>query len=189
MISFTTKRERRLWAWTAIVVVGICTTVFVSGSVLDIVERRTLDSIFVFFFLGLVGAIVLSGLTKRPGRFEIWIFLGVVAVYTLLFVRLGLPERTHLFEYGLVGVLTYQALLERQRNGPRVPAPAFLAVAVTALLGWLDEGIQALLPNRVYDIRDVGFNALAALMAVGATLALAWARRRRQTSTEKIDNT
>jgi len=52
-------------------------------------------------------------------------------------------------------------------------------VAVTAILGWLDEGIQAILPNRVYDVRDVGFNALAGLMAIAASLGLAWARRRR----------
>jgi len=33
---------------------------------------------------------------------------------------------------------------------------------------WLDEGIQWLLPGRVYDLRDVGFNALAAGAGLGA---------------------
>jgi VanZ family protein len=51
-------------------------------------------------------------------------------------------------------------------------------VVVTALLGWLDEGIQAVLPNRVYDIRDVGVNALAGLLAIAASLVLEWARGR-----------
>jgi hypothetical protein len=37
---------------------------------------------------------------------------------------------------------------------------------------------SAILPNRVYDLRDVGFNAFAGLMAIAASLALAWARRR-----------
>jgi VanZ family protein len=64
------------------------------------------------------------------------------------------------------------------RNNRRVPTPAVLAIGVTALIGWLDEGIQALLPNRFYDIQDVGFNALAALMAIVASLALEWARGR-----------
>jgi VanZ family protein len=44
-------------------------------------------------------------------------------------------------------------------------------------LGCLDEGIQAILPNRVYDIRDIGFNAAAGLMAMAAILVLARARR------------
>jgi VanZ family protein len=90
----------------------------------------------------------------------------------------GPAERTHLFEYGFLAVLLHQALTERVRNGRHVPIPAILAVASTALLGWLDEGIQAILPDRVYDLRDVGVNALAGLMAILASQALAWARRR-----------
>ena len=50
-----------------------------------------------------------------------------------------------------------------------------LSVAATPLLGWLDEGIQAILPHRYY-LRDVGFNALAGLMAVVACVVLGWAR-------------
>ena len=74
-------------------------------------------------------------------------------------------------------MLIYQALTERVRHGRRVPAPAAVAVVVTALLGCIDEGIQAILPNRVYDIRDVGFNAAAGLMSMAAILALGRARR------------
>ena len=81
-----------------------------------------------------------------------------------------------------MAILIHQALAERLRHGRRIPAPAALTVTLTALLGWLDEGIQALLPNRVYDIRDVAFNALAGLMAIAASLALARARRRRGVS-------
>ena len=55
--------------------------------------------------------------------------------------------------YGAASVffLIYNALSERSENGRRVPAPAVLALVVTVLLGWLDEGIQAFLPDRVYD--------------------------------------
>ena len=66
-----------------------------------------------------------------------------------------MAERTHLFEYGIVAVLIYQALSERAGNGRRVRAPALLALVATILLGWLDEGLQALIPNRVYDNFDV----------------------------------
>jgi VanZ family protein len=86
-------------------------------------------------------------------------------------------ERTHLFEYGLVATMIYQAFSERSRNGRRVLVPALLAVVIAAILGWFDESIQWLLPNRVYDIRDVGFNTLASLMAIIAISALDWARR------------
>ena len=74
-------------------------------------------------------------------------------------------------------MLIYQALTERRRNRRRVPVPAVRAVVATALLGWLDEVIQWLLPNRVYDLPDVGFDDLAGLAAVSAILFMEWARR------------
>ena len=92
--------------------------------------------------------------SDRERRLWYWsLAVGVTAVYGMAVLRMGgsPEERTHLFEYGIVAVLIYQALSERPQNGRRVPVPALLALVVTALLGWLDEGIQALLPNRVYD--------------------------------------
>jgi hypothetical protein len=41
----------------------------------------------------------------------------------------------------------------------------------------LDEAIQGMLPNRVFDLRDVGFNAFAGFMVVVARLAMAPPRR------------
>ena len=110
--------------------------------------------------------------------------LGIAVAYALVIVRMGIGpvERTHLFEYGLVAVLIHQALEERIRNGGRVRAPVALAIGVTALLGWVDEGIQYLLPNRHYDWLDVGLNLLAAVLAVAALAAVAEARRADTTS-------
>ena len=71
-------------------------------------------------------------------------------------------ERTHLFEYALVAALVHEALLERRDNGRRVPTPTLLALLISLLLGLLDESIQYLLPNRVFDPVDVAFNSLAA---------------------------
>ena len=47
-----------------------------------------------------------------------------------------------------------------------------------SLIGVIDEGIQFFLPTRAFDMRDILFNVLGALMAVAASAALAWARRR-----------
>ncbi|MDE0580183.1 MAG: VanZ family protein, partial [bacterium] len=87
-------------------------------------------------------------------------------------------ERTHLIEYGVVALLIHAALTERAMHSPHVPAPAVLAIALTGLFGVLDELIQALLPNRVFDWRDILFNVVAAVLAVGAIKALRWARQR-----------
>ena len=179
---FTSRRERRLWLWTLAVVVAIYSTLGLAGTLAgELRDRAFFDDLFVFVTSVLVVVVVVVGLSTRPGITEIGIGLGVAAVYLFIFARMGIPaERTHLFEYSLVAILIYLALTERRKNGRSVPVPTVLAVAATALFGWLDEGIQAILPNRVYDIRDVGFNALAGFMAILATVALAWARGRRR---------
>ena len=89
----------------------------------------------------------------------------------------GPEERSHLIEYGVVAVFIYEALAERASQGRRVPALPLLAVLATAALGVVDECIQIFVPNRVFDPMDMLFNLLAATMAVGASVALSWARR------------
>jgi len=179
MPLYTSDRERRLWLWTLAVVAAIYSTLALAGTLAGFLrEHHLLEVSFVLGLLLLVVAIAGQSLKRRPSSSEIWVALGVTGVYLMAYLRIESPEeRTHLFEYGLVAVLIYEALTERLRHGRRVPSPAFLAVLVTVFLGWLDEGIQAILPNRFYDIRDVGFNALAAFMAIAASLTLAWVRR------------
>ena len=141
-------------------------------------DNGLLEPLFAGGMLLVMVAIVVQGVRFRPKGIEIAIILGIAAVYLLLFTRMAIPEeRTHLIEYSIVALLIYEALLERQRNTHAVPFPAGMAIVLTALLGWLDEGLQALLPNRVYDLRDVGFNVLAAIMAVVASVLLSQARR------------
>ena len=114
----------------------------------------------------------------RPGGAEIAVALGVATTYLLVFFRMAIPERSHLIEYSVVAVFIYEALIERASHGRRVPLPALLAILATSLVGVIDECIQWFLPNRVFDPTDMLFNFLAALMAVGASVALSWARRR-----------
>lgn len=178
---FTSDRERRLWLWVVAAVLAIYASLGLAGTLAAELRARNLLTVsFIIGFVLVLVAIAWSGVKRRPGKREIWVGVGVAAAYVMVLVRMGMnpEERTHLFEYGLVAVLVHQALVERRRNGGRVRAPALLAVVVTALLGWIDEGIQALLPNRVYDLVDVARNALAGVMAIAATLALSRARRR-----------
>ncbi|NNF11870.1 MAG: VanZ family protein [Gemmatimonadetes bacterium] len=177
---FASDREKRLWLWTSVVVLAIYLTLSPAQTLAAALRERGLLGPFTWLVLGSVGAVALVRWVKtRPGTHEIGAALGVTVVYFMTLIRLPVPEaRSHLFEYGLVGMLVYQALLERKESGRRVPAPALLAVVATSILGWLDEVIQEFLPTRVYDLRDVAFNALAAAMAVSAVVLVRWARRR-----------
>ena len=112
---------------------------------------------------------------KRLGRLELAVGLGILAVYLLAWLRLGSWEaRTHLFEYALVAALLHEALLEGRDNGRPLPWPALLALGMSLLLGFVDECVQSLLPNRVFDWIDVAFNSLAAIVIIGSRCLWRW---------------
>jgi len=175
---FSSDRERRLWAWTLAVVLAIYSTLGLAPTLTGALRNRGLLGAVFVVGMFLVGATIFTqGLKTRPRGTEIGVTLGVIAAYLMVFVRMSLPEeRTHLIEYGVVAVFIYEALTERARQGRRVHAPFLLAALATSLLGVLDECIQAILPNRVFSVRDILFNVLAGVMAVATMMALGWAR-------------
>ncbi len=178
---FTSRRERRLWFCALAVVVAIYSTLGLAGSLAELLrEHDLLPAAVLVLMLATVAAIVGSGLKRRPRGREVWVALGVTAVYAMAVVRMGgtMEERTHLFEYGIVAVLIYQALSERARNGRRVRAPAVLALVATVALGWIDEGLQALIPNRVYDNFDVVRNSVAAMIGIAGSVVVGWVNAR-----------
>ncbi|WP_136658572.1 VanZ family protein [Nitratireductor sp. XY-223] len=180
MPVFHSKRERRYWLYALAVVAAIYATLGVSPKIAGFLrEHGLLEPAFAMGMILVVASIVTNGMKARPGGAEITVILGIAAVYMLLFVRLeaSLEERTHLIEYGVVGVFVYEALSERARNGHSMMTPAVPAIAVTAAIGVLDECIQAILPNRVFDPQDILFNVLAGTMAVVACTVLAWVRK------------
>jgi hypothetical protein len=185
MNVFSSRRERRLWLWVIAVMVAIYATLGLAQRLAETLEERGLLDFTVGLFLlcmFLVGVTILTqGLRVRPGGAEVAVVIGAATAYLLVFTRMTIPtERSHLIEYSIVGVLIYEALTERRNQGRRVPVPPVLAVLITVALGALDEGIQWLLPNRVFDPVDILFNTLAGTMAVTASVALSWARRWKQ---------
>ncbi len=188
MEFFSSSRERRLWLWTLAVVLAIYSTLFFAQKLSGILrEYGVLDVSFIFGTLLIGASIVVHALSTSRNGASGAIILGVVATYLLVFVRMvSTEERTHIIEYGVVGTLIYAALSERSRNRPRVWAPPLLAILFTTALGLLDEGIQNLLPNRVYDPRDVLFNAFAGTLAVCASVALRWAKKKPKSRRQMI---
>lgn len=145
-----------------------------------------------FFFAAAGFAVTLRRARPRPGRREALALLPFAAIYLLILATMERAEEAfHFVEYGALAVLVHAALDERhraraaaglppRRGARRLAAPAIGAVLITAAAGWLDEGIQHLLPERYYDLRDVVINTAAGVLAVSALGALTWARRRRR---------
>lgn len=178
MSVFTSKREKRLWLWTLVIVIAIYSTLGIARPVSNFLRDHNLLTPFFILGMLLVAVTILTqGFKRQPGKIDIGLALGVMAVYLMVFVRMEIPEeRTHLIEYGVLAIFVHEAIKERFRLTKIVFFPALISILITALFGIFDECIQAILPNRVFDIRDMIFNALAGIMAVGISTGMVWVR-------------
>ena len=187
MSIFTSKRERNLWLALAAALAGIYASMGHAPAIVATLGANILEQVgdnLVLALLILLVAIPIGFIRKGARKTEAAIWAGIVALYLLAWLRLGsLEARTHLVEYSMVAGLIHEALLERRANGRNVPSPALLALTIAVLLGWIDEGVQSLLPNRVGDMMDVLFNTLAALLIIGARQVLALAMSKRASAT------
>jgi len=124
-----------------------------------------------------LAVVVMVVLTRRQAPPWAYAALAVVAAtYVVAFswLRSAHLERTHLPEYGVAALLAWRAI------HPLVPGTfaGYAAAAVlAATIGYVDELIQWVLPGRVYDLRDVGMNALGAVLGTLVLAALRAGRR------------
>ena len=97
------------------------------------------------------------------GNFATLVIGSAVVLFSL---QLNLfEERIHLLQYGLVGLLWTRAYLSTKLEQSLI-LPGLLGLTASLATACIDEGVQALLPYRVADIRDIGFDALGCLAGV-----------------------
>lgn len=185
---FTSQRERRLWSAAGLCVALIYSTLYIARPVADVLRDRNLLRLAVtLVFVAVTGWIAWYLAVTRPGK-RVWVTAGLIGAFYfgLLSVVPMLPEEClHFLEYGVVAILIYLALSERRirtaESSEKTPtglaslSPFLLAVVATGVLGWIDEGIQAFVPNRYYDLRDVAFNATAGVLSLLSLKLIAWA--------------
>ncbi len=124
----------------------------------------------------------LTGLIGHPGiRNLSWVLLGGSLLLLILLFRKDRPpwprilavtlsfvgiflflkgmhkpeERIHIFQYGLLGYLLMATLREKSWK-----QALLLSLLIVLAVSGADELFQAFLPDRVGDIRDVGFGCL-----------------------------
>jgi len=188
-MGFTSAREQRLWILAGSCLLLIYSSLYIARTVTNWLRDANLLRLVVGGSFLLAATWVGFGLLRsRPG-WRVWLALVAIAAgYAVLLSRFELPEeRLHFLEYGVIGGLVFAALVERQKNrwdesgesqSRRAPVwPAVGAFVITGIAGWIDEGIQEILPNRFYDLRDVAMNAAAGALAVASIWILDLARR------------
>jgi len=189
------SRERLYWTLGAVAVLVTWATLRWARTAAEWLRDRGLitDTMWAIFAVA-AGAVLVFVVRQRPRWLELAVLGAFGVVYLLAILPLmGRPEEAlHFVQYGVIGGLFYAALGARRgrlaaggrSEGPgrswlvRPGAAALVAFLMTAAAGWIDEGIQHVLPERVYDLRDVGFNAAAGALAIAAIAGRRWARER-----------
>ena len=177
MYVFTSSREKRLWFYTFLVLVAIIATLIFGGGLVPKMDQDLQGALFFYTMIAIAATVILHGMITPPGKAEIIIWLGLSAVYIMLYARLGFAERSHLFEYSILAIFIHEALIERVIQGKKISNSGLLAFLITFAIGALDEFIQLFLPSRVFDIIDILFNGFAAFAAIGASSTIRWVRK------------
>jgi VanZ family protein len=181
---FVSPREKRFWVAAGLTLLVICASIYPARVIVDFLRSRNLLRLTVgAVFLAAGVSLLVFLMRSRPRWREIMMLIVAGLVYAGVLAVMQQPEeRLHFLEYGALAGFLEAALRERWQVGTggarTAAAAAGLAAGATALLGWLDEGIQLFVPVRVYDWRDVGFNAAAGALLIAFANLRRWARAR-----------
>lgn len=119
---------------------------------------------FPYISLAVIGFFILMYLIFYCQKsISVYIWFGVI-VYLYIFClgQLKLEiEKIHFVEYGILSCLVFKAL----HNDIKNRLIYLWASVIVFCFGFLDEGIQYILPNRVYDTHDVIVNGVAGVLA------------------------
>ncbi|MBZ0114428.1 MAG: VanZ family protein [Thermoanaerobaculia bacterium] len=174
----TTPSERSLWWLATAYVLGIYSGAYFLQFVLNALrDRGGLGSTLALSFAATGGLALWWIRRQRPRRAEWLLLLLAAVVYGGIARQFDvIQERIHLLQYGLLaGILLLAFEARRRRTGRGWPMAA--AALWTAAIGWGDEGVQAILPNRIYDLRDVALNALSGALLLTFVGLRRWLRR------------
>ncbi|MFQ5526556.1 MAG: VanZ family protein [Thermoanaerobaculia bacterium] len=177
------SHERRWWlASLALIVLIYATLYFVRGPVEFLRERNLLRLAVLAAFASAAVPVLWLLWRHRPGPRE-GVVIGIFAAvfFGLLTLTSRPEEKLHFLEYGLLAGMLHTACRLRaarlggDRSGAEL-AVALQAAVLAALAGVGDELIQAVLPNRFFDVRDIVFNVVASLVVVAALATAARVR-------------
>ena len=161
------KRPNRRRAWIYVALMMICilltlpTAPFLWKMALKVFGKGFNDIgyllfLFIFAGIGFFAGKRFTGTSARP--LSLLFVFALVYFYLLKYVCHFPAERLHLVEYGALAYLLYRAL----RLDFSLPKAYIFGFLIAAAFGIIDELIQGVLDNRVYETRDVAINVISA---------------------------
>ncbi|NND77829.1 MAG: VanZ family protein [Flavobacteriales bacterium] len=182
MAFYTSHREKKIWTWVLLILIGIFSTIIIDRPFRGVASQNVAALLFLIGMALVAATVITQGWKRKPSNIELWVVIGIIAVYVMVFTRMTIrSERSHLIEYGVLAIFIFEALKERKKQKPEFKHIAIKAIVLSVLVGFIDEGIQYLVPSRVFDQEDIVFDVLAAIMAVFSSLLISWARKKYET--------
>lgn len=119
------------------------------------------NGFLVFSFL-LILVLVFRNMTiKLKSTYALLALIIVLYIFSLMYIKIT-DERIHLLQYGVLSAFIFNALRCNFKN----TVSYVLAIVLTFLIGWGDELIQGILPNRFYEIHDVLINLYSGVLGL-----------------------
>lgn len=178
-----------VWSLIACYVAFIYSTLYIMRPILNFLKETMKGylnlSVGVMFLiiLSLVLAHIISNRERYSVSQYLW-FSFICCIYGLVIYILELPEeQVHFIEYGILSALIYVALTHDINNR----SIYFLSSLIVFVFGAIDEVVQWVLPNRVFDIRDLVINGIAGIL-VQLLIAMVISKRK-VVLVDNIENT
>ena len=174
-----TTAGNRWRAWLAVVgwTLLIFVTIPLARTIQEGVQAHGGQELFLWITLAALGltagwtavAIFRGRLALRPVAAVALASVGLAFAALAWSLRESPEESIHCLQYGVLGWLLLRALRLRHHGLSAHFAAAMIGVA----LGIADELLQWLIPERYFDFRDLGINALSVLLAQAGLVAAA----------------
>ncbi|MFH1782999.1 MAG: VanZ family protein [Candidatus Omnitrophota bacterium] len=164
-----TSSAKTYWIFSALWTLLIYSTLYIVRPICNFLKKNApfneiVSLSLVVLFIFIVG--IFFKKTKIKNIATYFLLALVACLYIITFKYIEYPEeRIHLVQYGILAFLIYKALSFRL-NGIR---PYLIAFLLTSLIGWGDELIQGILPNRYYQTTDVMLNSVSGSLSLFLT--------------------
>ena len=156
----------RYWLYVLGWVSLVYSTLYIVRPICDFLKATTpfpllINILCIVLLIALVGGLWMKIRITKWSSYLILIMVVLAYIYGL--VTLQIPaEKIHFIEYGFLAHLVIKAIcLDVQK-----PIAYGYALLLISIIGWIDEGIQNILPNRYYSINDVILNCISGALVL-----------------------
>lgn len=158
--------RKRYWLFVLGWVSLVYSTLYIVRPICDFLKATTPFSFLInvlcsAFLFSIIMRLWMKICIRRWSSYLIVILVVLAYVYGLVTLQLS-SEKIHFIEYGFLAYLVIKAI-SLDIKKPIAYGFAFLLVTI---IGWVDEGIQNILPNRYYSIDDVILNSISGALVL-----------------------